>query len=287
MLKNWLFLVMALFQAPVAARAQNITPELVAEVPAPPSGEVELAIHMRPKAGWHGYWLNPGDAGLPMDVKWQLPSGFSAGRLRYPVPTRLQLAGLMNYVYERDYAVLVRLKVPASAGGTIPIRAEARWLACTDKVCVPEAGTLSLDLPVGTGVTKRATFDQWRQALPRPLATAAKFELSGDRLRIAISLPASVELEKPYVFPATDGPVDYAAVQTFRREGDVLTADLVRRRGEPKQFAGLLTLGDGRGLEFTAVPGDVPSGGLLVAASGRAHFSLRCSARSPAASCST
>jgi DsbC/DsbD-like thiol-disulfide interchange protein len=126
---------------------------------------------MRPGPGWHGYWLNPGDAGLPMDVKWQLPVGFSVGPLRYPVPTRLTVAGLMNYVYERDYALLVRLKVPQGASGTIPIRAEAHWLACTDKICVPEQGELSLDLPVGSGAPNRAQFDAWRKALPRPLAT--------------------------------------------------------------------------------------------------------------------
>ena len=31
----------------------------------------------------------------------------------------------MNYVYEDDYAVLVRLKVPEGASGTVPIRASA------------------------------------------------------------------------------------------------------------------------------------------------------------------
>src|SRR5206468_2203345 len=144
MLKR-LLIFLALLCAPAFAAAQNITPELIAEGAAPPGGEVELAIHMRTAPGWHGYWLNPGDAGLPMDVQWQLPPGFSAGPLRYPVPTRLTVAGLMNYVYERDYAVLVRLKVPAGAAGTIPIRADARWLACTDKICVPEHGQLSLD----------------------------------------------------------------------------------------------------------------------------------------------
>ena len=79
----------ALLFASALAQAQNITPELVAEGPAPPGGEVELAIHMRPAPGWHGYWLNPGDAGLPMDVKWQLPKGVAAGPLRYPVPGRV------------------------------------------------------------------------------------------------------------------------------------------------------------------------------------------------------
>ena len=90
-----------------------------------------------------------------MDVQWQLPPGFSAGPLRYPVPTRLTIAGLMNYVYERDYAVLVRLQVPADARGTVPIRADARWLACTEEICVPEQGELALDLPIGIGTPNR------------------------------------------------------------------------------------------------------------------------------------
>ena len=144
MLKR-LILLLALLLLPALAQSRGIEPRLVAEGPAPPGGEVELAIHMRPAPGWHGYWLNPGDAGLPMDVQWQLPKGFAAGALRYPVPTRLTVAGLMNYVFERDYAVLVRLKVPADASGTVPVRANARWLACTDKICVPEQGDLSLE----------------------------------------------------------------------------------------------------------------------------------------------
>src|SRR6476659_4623746 len=114
---RYFLLCLALLLTPALAHARGIDPELVAEGPAPAGGEVDLAIHMRTHPGWHGYWLNPGDAGLPMDVKWQLPKGFAAGVLRYPLPTRLEIAGLMNYVYERDYAVLVRLKVPAEAHG--------------------------------------------------------------------------------------------------------------------------------------------------------------------------
>ena len=259
MLRRLLILLIVLL-VPTLANARGIEPELVAEGPAPPGGEVELAIHMRPAPGWHGYWLNPGDAGLPMDVKWQLPPGFTAGPLRYPVPTRLTVADLMNYVYERDYAVLVRLTVPADAKGTIPIRADARWLACTDKICVPEQGRLSLDLPVGSGTPNRAEFDRWRQALPRPLATIGHFEASSDKLRVAIPIPASVSVGEPYLFPITDNAVDYEAKQNFRRAGDWLVADLQLKK-PPQQFDGVLALGDGRGLEFHAVPGAVPAGG--------------------------
>ena len=263
MLRHLLILV-ALMLTPALAQARGIDPELVAEGPAAPGGEVELAIVMRTKPGWHGYWLNPGDAGLPMQVKWQLPPGFAVGELRYPVPTRLTIADLMNYVYEHDYAVLTRLKVPPGARGTVPIRAEAQWLACTDKICVPESGSLSLDLPVGSGTPNRATFDEWRRALPRPLATRAHFQIDRDRIRLGIPLPETVRVDEPYFFPADDGPVDYAGKQNFRRVDDVLVADLPRRRGEPHQLVGVLALGDGRGLEIEAVAGPVPSGGSAI-----------------------
>jgi thiol:disulfide interchange protein len=70
-----------------------------------------------------------------------------------------------------------------------------------------------------------------------------------------------VTIGEPYFFPADDGPVDYAAPQSFRRKGDLLIAELQRRRGDPASLTGVLALGDGRGLEIRAVPGDVPSGG--------------------------
>jgi DsbC/DsbD-like thiol-disulfide interchange protein/cytochrome c biogenesis protein CcdA len=254
-------LLLALLFAPAVANAQNITPQLVAEGAALAGGEVELAIHMRTTPGWHGYWQNPGDAGLPMTVDWQLPPGVEVGPLRYPVPTRLTIAGIMNYVFEHDYAVLVRLKVPPGAQGVLPIRADARWLACTDKICVPEKGSFGLDIPVGSGTPRRALFDEWRRALPQPLLTPARFDLAGNQLRVAIPLPRDVVVGEPYVFPITDGPVDYAAAQQFRRTGDTLVAELERNRGLPQQFAGVLALGDGRGLEFKALPGATPQGG--------------------------
>jgi DsbC/DsbD-like thiol-disulfide interchange protein/cytochrome c biogenesis protein CcdA len=259
MLKR-LILFFAMLLVPALASAQNITPELVAEGPAPAGGEVELAIHMRPAPGWHGYWLNPGDAGLPMDVQWHLPPGFAAGPLRYPVPTRLEIADLMNYVYKQDYAVLVRLKVPAGASGTVPITADAHWLACTDKVCVPEQGQLSIDLPVGAGSPNRAEFDAWRQKIPQPLGSVGRFEKAGDKLRVAIPLPASIAVDHPYVFPTTDGAVDYDAKQSFSRSGDTLIAELQLKGPMPKQFPAVVALGTGRGLEFSAVPGTVPQG---------------------------
>jgi len=132
-----------------------------------------------------------------------------------------------------NHAILTRLKVPAGATGQLPIRANATWLACTDKVCVPERGEFSLTLPTGGAATLDSRFNEWRRALPRPLASPARFAVRGDEIEIAVPLPSSVEVAKPYFFPADDGPINYAASQSFRRKGDLLIAELKRRRGSP------------------------------------------------------
>ncbi|MBW8785256.1 MAG: hypothetical protein JF593_11590 [Novosphingobium sp.] len=124
----------ALLVAPAAQAAPtHIAAELVAESGGNPGETVMLAIHMRPEAGWHGYWLNPGDAGLGMTLKWSVPYGTRPGEPLYPVPQTLLIAGLMNHVYESDYAVLVPLTLSANATpGSRPVAAvDAQWLACT------------------------------------------------------------------------------------------------------------------------------------------------------------
>ena len=261
----WLFGV-ALASAAVAGGLPNgrnaIAPELVAEGSARPGQPLDLAIVMHTTPGWHGYWQNPGEAGLPMQVMWKLPAGISAGPLRYPVPTRLLISGIANFVFERDYALLVRVTVPADAHGVLPIRGQAQWLACTEEVCVPEHGEIAIDLPVGDGApVLRDRFDGWRRALPRPLATPARFAVEGGVLRLALPLPASVAVGMPSVFPGENGPIDLAAPQSFRRTGDWLIADLKHGRTTPTTISGVVALGDGQGLSFDAVPGAVPTGG--------------------------
>src|SRR5512134_1383512 len=98
-----MLLALAAMLAPGVALAQGAThiePRLVAESAAPASGRtVTLALVMRPEPGWHGYWKNPGDAGVETSIEWTLPGGATIGPLLYPVPHTLIVSGLMNYVY--------------------------------------------------------------------------------------------------------------------------------------------------------------------------------------------
>ncbi|WP_179506664.1 MULTISPECIES: protein-disulfide reductase DsbD domain-containing protein [unclassified Sphingomonas] len=262
-----------------AQQAAHIRATLLAEGPALPGQTVTMAVLMEPEAGWHGYWSNPGDAGLPLSLDWTLPAGAKAGDLQFPVPRTLVVQGLMNHVYEQAYAVLVPVTLPADArvGSTLAVSAKAQWLACTNQICVPERASLMGTITVGSGA-KDGRFAAWRAALPARLDQPARFEATPAGLSLAVPFPASAAVDDPHFFIGAQGLVDYAAPQAFRRQGDWLIVDLARAKGalpeHPQSVSGVLALGPGAGgLAITATPGAVPKGGTPIGGSAKAAFS--------------
>ncbi|MEM1052645.1 MAG: thioredoxin family protein [Pseudomonadota bacterium] len=230
---------------------------------APRAGETwTLALRFRPSAAeWHGYWANPGDAGLGMQLALDLPQGWEPGEALYPVPKRLLIAELMNHIYEGEYAVLVPVEVPddAAIDGIPEVTGVVEYLACTDEICVPQGAVLS----AGQG----GDFVRWRAQVAPMLDAAAAFALSGDMLRLGIPLPESVELPDPYVFIANTQLVEYAPFQTFWRDGDRLVVEVPLNEfgtGEADRIEGILSFGAATGVRFVAEAGDVPAGGELM-----------------------
>ncbi len=257
--------------SPAQAQSTHIQPKLVAETAAPaPGGTTTLALTMTPDKDWHGYWINGGDAGFGLSVEWNLPEGVTAAPLRYPVPEPLILFGMMNHVYEHPYALLADVEVDESVaqGSDLTLSGVANWLACTDKVCVPERAVVSVALKAGDGAVAAATrarFDGWRALLPQPLDRKGSWERRGDRVRFAIPLPAGSALDAPYLFAETQNLVDYAAPQSFSRNGNFIIVE-TRAKGEASgPVAALLKLGDGRGLSVQFEPGAVPAAGEVIA----------------------
>ena len=252
------------------ARAQHMRVELAAEAHAvAPGGEVTLAFVMRPERGWHGYWRNPGDAGDQPHAAWRLPQGWQAGPLAYPVPDRLTLLGLMNYVYRRDYALLATLRAPANAtaGSVVPVRARLDYLVCSDELCVPETAEVVTQLRIGDPGPRDPRFEPFRRALPRPLESEGRFEAAGGRLRLAVPLPGGVAVDQPYFYPLTLGAIDHSEPQSVSRSGDWLIVETAAgaQAGGLAALEGVLEIGDGVGLALTARRGRVAAGGVPVA----------------------
>lgn len=269
---RWLLLVFALLGAEVAAAQElNVPGRLVAETETPaPGAGTTLSFAFQPRPGWHGYWENPGDAGLGLQLEWKLPAGVTVGKPLFPVPKPLLIGGLMNHVYEEPHAMLVDLQVaPTVKPGTrMPIEVAANWLACTDTICVPQQDRFTLELTVGDGAVgagKRKQFDQWRAAIPVPLDQDARYAISGTRYAIAIPYPASAPLDRPYFFALTTQRIRYAAPQSARRIGDWLVIE-TEAQGQAGPIEGLLRIGDGQGLLIRTMAGQIPQGGEKVSA---------------------
>jgi DsbC/DsbD-like thiol-disulfide interchange protein/cytochrome c biogenesis protein CcdA len=266
--------------AQLPGAALNVPASLEAETSTPAPGQsVTVAFHFKPKPTWHGYWENPGDAGFGMTLDWTLPKGVTAGKPRYPVPEPLIISGLMNHVFEHDYAVLVDLTLDSgiASGTALPVKVRADWLACTDEICVPEGGDLAIDLVAGDGMigNDRSRFDVWRATLPIPMDRNARYAITGNRIEIAIPIARGAALDRPYFFAQTEKLFRYAAPQSARRTGDWLVVSGEVGMAFDGRIDGLLRFGDAQGLEVRAMPGAVPTGGDVVTVLGQGEPPLR------------
>jgi thiol:disulfide interchange protein len=233
-----------------------------------PGTSIDLALHMTPTPPWHGYWKNGGDAGFGMEVEWDLPPGVTISDFAYPVPQTLIIGGLINHVYEQPYALIARLSLAetVAVGTPLTIRGEARWLACTDEICVPESGTLTIDLVAGRG-NPEPRMGGWRAALPPLLDQAARYHVDGDTLRLAIPIPASASLIQPHLFVEQPRINQPGGGQRFSRNGDMLIVEMPvgSDAANAGTWAGVLRINDVRGVSFRAEPGDVAAAGDVVA----------------------
>ncbi len=248
----------------------NIKAQLEAETTSPaPDSKVTIAIVMSPDEGWHGYWENPGDAGVGLQLNWTLPDGITAGKPRFPIPDRLIISDLMNFTYEGQHSFLVDLIIDKSiaVGTSIPISVEADWLACTDRICVPEHDILSLTLVAGDGSindTDLSRFGEYRSKLAIPLDQKATYQIKDKEIAIAIPLPANAAIESPYFFPKVDQLINYQAPQQIMRDGDMLIVTTSLDEYAPDtfttEFGGIMQIAPTYGIELIAESGIVKGG---------------------------
>jgi len=176
--------------------------ELVAGRDAIRPGETfEIGVHLRMEPGWHVYWENAGDAGLPTTARITAPAGFEVGKLRYPAPERHELEGaIVSYIHHDDLLLVADVRAPADLvpGSKARFAVESRWLVCTD-VCFAGSGADDLELDVvapgrETRPAKAELFAAAHARMPRPwsaIAASASVTRTGDdaapvhKLRVA------------------------------------------------------------------------------------------------------
>lgn len=152
--------------------ADLVQPKLLADVAAIESGKpFTVAVQLKMAPRWHIYWINPGDAGIPTTVKFELPEGFTVSKLEYPTPVRLeQTGGIIMYGYADQVMLLATITPPAKAStANVPIAATVKYLVCDDS-CIPGEARLSLSLPSGAAKPSADAdaIAKWKRQVPTP-----------------------------------------------------------------------------------------------------------------------
>ena len=227
-----------------------------------PGRPLQVALRLRIKPGWHTYWLNPGDAGAPPELRLSLSAGATASTITWPTPSRLPEGPLMAYGYT-DEVVLPVTVTPGQ--GALDIKASATWLVC-EKVCVPEEGDFALTLPSGAAVAsaEQPLFAAAAANTPRPSPFTARIAQNGALSVVGDGLsPATVR--DAWFIPADPDSIDQDATQPVQVRSGSVTLSLTRAKGAKtgEPLEGVLVMKDAGGnqssFSLQAVPGPDPA----------------------------
>jgi thiol:disulfide interchange protein DsbD len=195
--------------------------------------------------GYHTYWTNPGEGGMQISMKWELPKGWKASEPAHPVPKRFTTGELAGFGYEGTVVLPVSVTPPADFAGTATLKGKLSWLTCNDGGCIPGDAELELTLEAGA---------------PAPTADAKIIEAAlrkipitpGNRialkivenpktltLRIEGLTGKNINLAEYEVFPATPQVIDPAAEIHFKSDGTTWLAEVAKSEFAPKAVSEL------------------------------------------------
>jgi DsbC/DsbD-like thiol-disulfide interchange protein/cytochrome c biogenesis protein CcdA len=223
----------ALESAPVVSKRATVS--LVTDTDAvAPGTPFRAALRFQLAPGWHTYWKNPGDAGVPSELTLE-PAG---GPIDWPAPRRVAEGTVMTYAYTGALLLPVTLR----PDGPLTLKAHANWLVCKE-VCVPEEGEFTLSLPAGTPApnAQAPLFADHDAAVPRPSPWTATIAPDGSLSVLGADLRADSVTEAAFI-PDAAGRIDDDAPQTLtaRDGGFVVSLKLAADFKPADGLSGLL-----------------------------------------------
>ncbi len=236
-------------------QAEHVEADLISEHSSIVPGEpFWVALKLRMDNDWHINWSNPGDFGLAPTIAWQLPEGFKAGEIEWPVPERLIFSPFVGYGYEGEKILPVKISPLSSIlpGTEIRIEAAADWVVCGE-VCVPGGAKLSLDLNVTksrplTDKNWVQLFDSFRKAAPQvdsSYRVSSKLNEKALFISVAENSSNNMQIDSLIFFPKFNGLIKNAASQKLSKDESGYVLEIERDPlgvTPPERLKGILVL---------------------------------------------
>jgi thiol:disulfide interchange protein DsbD len=229
---------------------QLVKAELLADtsgiVPGKPF-TIGLLLRMAPR--WHTYWKFSGDAGLPTELKWKLPSGWKIGEIQWPIPLKtIDPGDIETYGYENEVLLMQEITPPPKIDdSSVRFSADASWLVC-EKICIPGSETLQLELPMSTISQPANTevFARYRRLLPQKWPGAntvtANWSRAGSDLRLKVTSETLGSYPAVDFFPLPEQStvVGHPTMETRNKNEIVLRIPIESSANSVSAMAGLV-----------------------------------------------
>ncbi|KAA3597146.1 MAG: hypothetical protein DWQ06_14060 [Calditrichaeota bacterium] len=209
-----------------------------------PNQSFYLATKFKIDKKWHLYWKNPGDAGLPPSVEWNLPKGFITSNYIFPTPKKLVESEILSFVYDRELYLLTEIKAPEEIPNSIEIGAKIDWLVCKD-ICLPGKGEAKLSLPkvnsIESSEEQKTLLDGIKSKLPLELDLNFKAETDGKK--IILKFESEKDFSELEFYPENGELLDYEFEEKITQDGKIYEVEFKRSEYNdklPKNFKGLL-----------------------------------------------
>ena len=197
------------------------------------AGQIRLALEFKLQPGWHIYWQNPGDAGLPPQVRADAP--VALGPFAWPAPEFFSQGGVGAYVLSGH---VVLPFTASNAGDSVAV--QARWLVCSD-LCVPEQASFTLPLNGGTSA-EAGLFPETPSIVPSPYP--AYFAPDGT---LSLTGVTATQVKSARFFPDSASVLVNDAPQPLSFRADGLQLRLKLAGPAPAKLTGVLELTDPSG----------------------------------------
>lgn len=102
-----------------------------------PGGAVVAAIVVQLAPGWHTYWRNPGDIGVPPEFDWRRSDNLAAVEIDWPTPRIFEVGDSRSIGYENEVVLPITL-TPRDSSRPIELAVDLSLGVCAE-VCVPDA----------------------------------------------------------------------------------------------------------------------------------------------------
>jgi len=190
-------------------------------------GEFKVGVLFELGDGWHIYWKNPGEAGLPTWLKVGAGSELvESGDVNWPIPIRfMQPGGILGYGYHKEafFEIPVRIVGEASPG-PLELEVDLSWLLCSESVCIPGSYGGVLELELGDRSVKSNDFKVFNKKAPvYPEIIRQPYSQS---VRVSHRDPTEQEHDKLYRI-AVDWSSDPGEVELFLTSDRQVKVELV------------------------------------------------------------